>query len=188
MEKAVHTQLVFYMNSIGLLHSNQHGFRANRSMGSAIFQYLRDLYTGLDNNLVTGSIYIDYKKAFDTISHDILLRKLEMYGFSKSSVEWFHNYPSSRSQRTVVNAVSSSSKRVEYGVPQGSTLGPTLFIIFVNDLFYLPGLNNQITIMYADDTVLFQSDPNAAVVLTRLQNDLDVITKWCDMNLLTINE
>ena len=82
LEKAVHTQLVYYMNSIGLLHSNQHGFRANRSTGSAIFQYLRDLYTGLDNNLVTGSIYIDYKKAFDTISHDILLRKLEMYGFS----------------------------------------------------------------------------------------------------------
>ena len=188
LEKAVHTQLVYYMNSIGLLHSNQHGFRANRSTGSAIFQYLRDLYTGLDNNLVTGSIYIDYKKAFDTISHDILLRKLEMYGFSKSSVEWFRNYLSSRSQRTVVNAVSSSSKRVEYGVPQGSTLGPTLFIIFVNDLFYLPGLNDRNTIMYADDTVLFESDPNAAVVLTRLQNNLDVITKWCDMNLLTINE
>ena len=188
LEKAVHTQLVYYMKSIGLLHKNQHGFRAGKSTGSAIFQYIKDLFTGLDNDSVTGAIYIDYKKAFDTVSHDILLRKLELYGFGNNALLWFRRYLSSRSQRTIINTALSSSKQVGYGVPQGSTLGPTLFIIFVNDLFYLPGINEQNTIMYADDTVLYASDPEPKLMLNRLQNSFNIITSWCDMNLLTINE
>ena len=188
LEKAVHTQLVYYINSVGLLHYNQHGFRANKSTGSAIFQYIKKLFTALDNNQVTGAVYIDYKKAFDTISHDILLKKLRLYGFSADTVTWFQNYLSSRSQSTLVNSNMSRSKRVKYGVPQGSTLGPTLFIIFVNDLFYLPGITEHNTIMYADDTVLYISDCNEQRVMNSLQGNLEIVTRWCTMNLLTINE
>ena len=188
LEKAVHTQMVYYMNSIGLLHPNQHGFRANKSTGSAIFQFFKDLITNFDDNHTTGAIYIDYKKAFDTISHDILLKKLKLYGFSNNSITWFENYLSSRAQSTIVNNVKSDLKPVRYGVPQGSTLGPTLFIIFVNDLFYLPGINSDNTIMYADDTVLYASDLDSKLMINTLQNDFNTIVSWCDRNQLTIND
>ena len=187
LEKAVHRQLVYYINSVGLLHNNQHGFCANKSTGSAIFQYVRELFTAYDNNLVTGTVYIDYKKAFDTISHEILLKKLKLYGFSMSTVTCFRHCLLSRAQSTIVNNSLSSIKHVKYGVPQGSTLGPTLFIIFVNNLFYLTGLNDQNTIMYADDTILFSSDLDPKVVINNLQTTFNLIVGWCDRNLLTIN-
>ena len=188
LEKAIHTQLTYYINSIGLLHRNQHGFRANKSTGSAIFQYVRKLFNTIDNEQIAGAIYIDYKKAFDTISHDILLKKLELYGFTKHTLNWFRNYLSNRSQSTIVNGKISNSKSVAYGVPQGSTLGPTLFIMFVNDLFYLPDICEENTIMYADDTVLIASDNDVESVTSTLQTNIDTISSWCQINKLTINE
>ena len=101
---------------------------------------------------------------------------------------WFKQYLGSRSQSTTVNSNISCSKKVKYGVPQGSTLGPTLFIIFLNDLFYLPGIHEHKTIMYADDTVLFSSDTDQKVLTEHLQYNSNSIVRWCDMNLLTINE
>ena len=149
LEKAIHSQLRYFIDRTGLLHTNQHGFRSGKSTGSAIFQYVKELYNNLETSDITVSTYIDYKKAFDTVSHEILLKKLSLYGFSKHSVTWFNNYLSNRLQRTLVNGHVSRSKSVKYGVPQGSTLGPTLFIIYVNDLFYHPGVDESKLLMYA---------------------------------------
>ena len=89
---------------------------------------------------------------------------------------------------TMVNNIASDSKSVKYGVPQGSTLGPTLFIIFVNDLFHLSGINAQNTLMYADDTVILSTGCDADAVVCDLQKTLDILTNWCSINKLTINE
>ena len=188
LEKAVHTQLVYYINSIGLLHHNQHGFCTGKSTGSAIFQYTKNLYNTLDNGDTTTAIYIDYKKAFDTICHDILLKKLLLYGFSASTIMWFEDYLSNRSQSTIVNGHKSGFKTVEYGVRQGSTLGPTLFIIYVNDLFNYHEFDDVHMLMYADNTVVFASGKNLGEVNRLSQNSFNRIISWCNLNKLTINE
>ena len=188
IEKAIHSQLRYFIDSTGLLHVNQHGFRTGKSTGSAIFNYVKNLYNSLDNTHTTIATYIDYKKAFDTVSHDILLKKLSLYGFSKNIIEWFSVYLSKRRQCTIVNGYKSEFKTVNFGVPQGSTLGPTLFIIYVNDLFNHPGLDDSKILMYADDTVVFTAGSDPHVTLAESQRQFDSIITWCELNKLTINE
>ena len=188
IEKAIHSQMRYFIDSTGLLHRNQHGFRTGKSTGSAIFEYVKSLYNGIDNKHISISTYIDYKKAFDTVSHDILLKKLHLYGFSKNTVEWFRDYLSKRAQSTLVNGYKSGFKTVNYGVPQGSTLGPTLFIIYVNDLFYHPGIDDSKILMYADDTVVFTSGSDPHDIISESQEQFDNIITWCELNKLTINE
>ena len=187
VEKAIHAQLRYFIDSTGLLHMNQHGFRTGKSTGSAIFDYVKNLYNGFDNTQSIISTYIDYKKAFDTVSHHILLQKLSLYGFTNNTVSWFSDYLAKRSQCTLVNGHKSGFKPVNYGVPQGSTLGPTLFIIYVNDLFYYPGVDESKILMYADDTVVFTSGNNFHSTLSDSQSRFDIIS-WCELNKLTINE
>ena len=86
IEKAIHTQLKYYLDCKGILHKNQHGLRAKKSTGSAIFNYVNTLFSAYDKDESTVSVYIDYKNAFDTISHPILLRKLKLYGLSKMTL------------------------------------------------------------------------------------------------------
>ena len=155
LEKAIHKQMTYYMQSNRILHPNQHGFRSGKSTGSAIFQYLKYQYQNFDPNNITIATYIDYKKAFDTISHKILIKKLKLYGFSSKTILWFQNYLDSRSQSTSVSGQRSRVKDIGCGVPQGSTLGPTLFILYVNDLFYYKSIKETNILMYADDTVTF---------------------------------
>ena len=188
LEKAIHTQLSYYLDSWGILHQNQHGFRKGKSTGSAIFQYVKTLHERYDNNHVTNAIYIDYKKAFDTVSHEILLKKLKLYGFDLSTLHWFENYLNSRSQGTIVNNFISQTQRVKYGVPQGSTLGPTLFILYVNDLFYKEGVDAKTTIMYADDTVIYTSSDTVEEASKEQEAKLSSVVEWCNKNKLTINE
>ena len=188
VEKAIHLQLRYFIDSTGLLHMNQHGFRTGKSTGSAIFQYTKGLYNALDNNQISVSTYIDYKKAFDTVSHEILLKKLSLYGFSRNTICWFEDYLSKRTQCTTVNGHKSNFKTVNCGVPQGSTLGPTLFIIYVNDLFYHTGIDETKLMMYADDTVVTTRGNNIIDVTNESHPLFDQIIKWCELNKLTINE
>ena len=188
IEKAIHTQLKYYLDCKGILHKNQHGFRAKKSTGSAIFNYMNKLFSAYDKDESTVSVYIDYKKAFDTISHPILLRKLKLYGLSKMTLTWFEQYLGHRTQCTVVNGHKSDKLPISYGVPQGSTLGPKLFILYVNDLFAYPGMEEVSTLMYADDTVLYQSRDDPTDAVKDVQTAMNNIQTWCRMNKLTINE
>ena len=92
VEKAIHLQLRYFIDSTRLLNMNQHGLRTGKSTGSAIFDYVKNLYNAFDNKYLTMSTYIDYRKAFDNVSHDILLIKLSLYGFLKHTIDWFEDY------------------------------------------------------------------------------------------------
>ena len=139
MERAVHYQLINYFEENDYLHKNQHGFRKNCSTATAIFKLSRDLYSAYDLGYSISCIFVDYKKAFETLSHKILMEKMHAYGLSQKSIRWLNSYLENRRHVVDCNGYQSEQSHVPYGVPQGSILGPSLFIIYVNDLLYLMG-------------------------------------------------
>ena len=163
-EKVIFEQLYNYFNIKRLLTHCQSGFRSLHSTLTALLEATSNWSVNIDSGLLNGVIFIDLKKAFDTIDHDILLRKLQIYGVDQSSLKWFQSYLSGRSQKCNVNGCLSSSVPVAYGVPQGSNLGPLLFLVYINDL---PNcLSAASPRMFADDTNISY----AANTLSELEN------------------
>ena len=143
------------------------------------------MFKSLDSGKCVGVIFLDLKKAFDTVCHHILLSKLEQYGISDVSLSWFRSYLSGRTQCTQVNGVSSDFKDITCGVPQGSILGPLLFIIYINDLSKY--VNKCEVTMYADDTALMYSSNDPEDMSQVLNNDLNTLGMWFQRNQLTLN-
>ena len=130
--------------------------------------------------LLDVSIIIDYQKAFDTINHNILFTKLELYGFSISCINWFKSYLSDRAQRTKCENIHlSTTNAITIGVPQGFTLGPLLFILYVNDLYHIKHIFDVNLKMYADETVSYAHGRSVVEVQEALQSCVDYVYKWC---------
>ena len=142
LEKIVHEQIINYLEDNKLLTDRQAGFRASHSTISKIAKVTDDIYKSFDLKEATVSVFIDFKKAFDTVCHEILLKKLESLGLGDLTIRWFKSYRTNRSQSTLANNVLSSSQPIVCGVPQGSTLGPLLFIVFINDIINVVSLNH----------------------------------------------
>ena len=154
--KIIHYQTSIYLKLNEILSDDQHGFRKEFSTASAVFEFLIDIYDAKLTNQVTGCVFIDYQKAFDTINHNILFKKMARNGFSLSCINWYKSYLGGRVQVTKCeNTFLSNPKPVSIGVPQGSTLGPLLFILYVNDLYHVKHIFNIGLKMYADDTVIY---------------------------------
>ena len=130
----VYNQLYQYLKENSLLASNQSGFRALHSTITALLKCTDYWYSGLYQGNYVVVVFVDLKNAFDTVDHDILLQKLVLYGMQDHELEWFKSYLSNRSQFTRVNGIDSEVKNIYLGVPQGSCLGPLLFLIYINDL------------------------------------------------------
>ena len=137
LERAVHDQLVYFLESHGLLDHRQHGFRKDHSTLSAIYEVTQFLYNSMDHGKITYCAFIDYSKAFDTLDHKILLYKMSKLGISQPVLQWCKCYLSGRKQSVKNGDYISEELTVQYGVPQGSILGPLFFIIYVNDLITL---------------------------------------------------
>ena len=130
-------------------------------------------------------MFIDLKKAFDTVDHEILVKKLEMYGVKGNNLNWCKSYLYQRKQVTLANNVVSSSKMIKCGVPQGSVLGPLFFILYINDVQH--AIKNSKMQLYADDTVIHVAGAGATSAAAKLQPDLISFANWCNSNKLSLN-
>ncbi len=184
-ERIVHSQLVSYLEKYSLLSNSQFGFRKHHSTETCILSMLDKIYRNLDQGKLGGVVFLDLKKAFDTVNHSILLRKLSSIGVSPHSLLWFQSYLYKRVQSTKIEGVSSSQCEVKHGVPQGSILGPLLFLIFINDLNQIIELCG--TSMYADDTALFYFADDLEELKVSLQYDMQTISYWMRENRLSLN-
>ena len=136
----------------------------------------------IDNGLLNGLVFIDLKKAFDTVDHAILLDKFTHYGVDENALRWFQSYLSGRTQRCCVNGHLSGSRPIKYGVPQGSIIGPLLFLVYINDL---PNcLNNGLPSpsMYAGDTTISFQSSNLIDLEDNMNNDLSSLNSWLIAN------
>ena len=188
LERIVNSQVQSYLYNINVLNKNQFGFVKNKSTSHAVFKLITDVYNNVDIKNITQLLYIDYRKAFDTIDHGILAKKLHAYyNFDDNSIKWFNNYLNNRQQKIVKQSQCSTLKTVSIGVPQGSILGPTLFVMFVNDLFTVINNDECKMIMYADDTVVYTSSKTIDEGFAHLESNFTSIVDWCSNNKLTLN-
>ena len=138
-----------------------------------------------DKNQVSLVAYLDFSKAFDTIDHNIFIKKIKHIGFSETPLKWFDSYLKDRSQIVIANNTKSLCKKLTTGVPQGSILGPLAFLLYINDL--VDNISQCKTLLYADDTILLRSHQDVGIATTHLQNDLTKLDTWCFDNKLSIN-
>ena len=184
MERIVRDRIVDHLIKHKLLSKLQHGFRANRSCLTQLLEYFQEVHDMLDAGKPVDAIYLDCKKAFDTIPHKRLLAKLEAYGITGKLLKWIECFLTNRTQRVVVNGVLSDILPVLSGVPQGSVLGPLLFLIYINDL--LDGISSNGK-LFADDSKIFReivSEEDSQI----LQEDLYKLQEWSRKWLIEFNE
>ena len=162
------------------------GYRQGYNTQHALLKLVDTCKKTLDNKGFVGAVLMDLSKAFDCLNHELLLAKLEAYGFSTSSIRMMHSYLTGRRQRVKVNGSFSSWKEMKLGVPQGSVLGPLLFNIFINDIFLL--LNETEICNYADDTTIYCSHQELQEVTLRLENDAAKLSNWFAENFMKLNE
>ena len=168
-----------------LLNEKQFGFRPNHFTYKAIIELLNKIDNAVERNETTVGIFLDLSKAFDTINHDILLYKLEYYGFRGVALDWFKSYLSNRKQFVRYEMHDSNHKIINCGVPQGSILGPLLFILYINDIVNTTSLLELI--LFADDTTLLFSHQDIASQNDIINNELQEICNWFQANKLSVN-
>ena len=176
IEKWIQIKLLIYLDQHTLLHKNQSGFRKNHSTESALILMTDTWLKAINEGKLVGCAMIDFRKAFDLVDHQLLLKKLRIYKFSDMSLSLFKSYLDNRTQQVVINNSSSNTGEVMCGVPQGSILGPLLFLLFINDL-PLSLTNCPISVdLYADDTTLYSIALDKISLETNIQKALYHLT------------
>ena len=185
LEKVVHNKLCRFLKLHDILFESQYGFRKHHSTIHGVAEFIQHAVNSYDDNKCTISVLLDLSKAFDTINHRMLLYKLKYYGIRGIAYQWFHSYLSNRIQYVTFNGTKSIVQIVTCGVPQGSVLGPLLFLIYMNDLPLC--LKASKAILFADDTTLYASSDDIAHLYKTVNHDLENLTDWFRANKLSLN-
>lgn len=185
IDKLMHGRVLSFFNKHNLLLDFQHGFRKNRSTETALLTQKEIIIAKLQNKEIVAGIYIDFTKAFDLINHRILLHKMETYGVRGKAQDLMKSYLSHRTQYVDFKNSLSSIQTISAGVPQGSILGPLLFLIYLNDIVYCT--TNSEFVSYADDTSVFISGKSERDIEKKASRALDALDTWTKANCLKIN-
>ena len=186
LEKIMHQRIYAFLEKYEILYELQFGFRAGYSTTHALIHMTETIRSALDSGSVTCGIFVDFQKAFDTVNHEILLKKLDHYGFRGVINNWFRSYLTDRKQKVVINGFESESKNLPHGVPQGSVLGPILFLIYINDLHR--SIKHSTTYHFADDTNLLHISKDYKTLQRKVNYDLFSLHKWLTANKISLNE
>ncbi len=186
LEKIVYSRLYQFINTNDIFYEHQYGFRKKHSTIHPIIHYIKGIAESNDKRTkdITIATFLDLSKAFDTVSHDILLSKLRYYGIRGIANDWFSSYLGGRCQFTQINDTKSETKSISCGVPQGSTLGPLLFLLYVNDLSCATKLK---VLGFADDTTVFTAGHNLREQIDFVNSELRSISLWLRENRLALN-
>ena len=185
LEKIIYNRLNNFLNTHELLNLNQYGFRKHHSTDLALVQLYDKITNALAEKKHVIGIFMDLSKAFDTLNHNILLKKLHSYGIRGVALSWFRDYLTNRQQYVVHNDLTSDLMTIECGVPQGSILGPLLFLIYINDITNTTSLLSFI--LFADDTNIFCSHHDLNTLVNTLNQELPKVSTWFKCNKLSLN-
>ena len=185
LERLMYKRLIKYVEKNKILSKHQYGFRKNRSTELAVIELVDKITKAIDKGEYTIGIFLDLSKAFDTINHKILIKTLEHYGIRGICLKWFENYLENRKQIVKYNQVKSKEMIITSGVPQGSILGPLLFLLYINDIQNCSKIIS--IILFADDTNIFYSNSCLKTLNKIIQLEIDKIADWLNVNKLSIN-
>ena len=181
----MYSRLYKFFNDNQLIYQLQFGFRQNYSTSHALINLTEEIRNNLDKGNVGCGIFVDLQKAFDTVDHEILLSKLNHYGIRGITNSWFKSYLSDRSQFVSINGFSSKCMHIKHGVPQGSVLGPLLFLIYINDLNH--AIKHCKVHHFADDTNLLHFNKSVNKLNKLVNTDMKNLANWLNSNKISLN-
>ena len=184
-ERAMHSRVSNFLAANNILYSSQYGFRSGHSCEHALLEAQSFLLNTLDKKQIAALLLIDFSKAFDMVDHSKLLCKLEHYGIRGLVLNWFKSYLTNRSQYVHVNNTDSTKLSLRYGVPQGSILGPLLFVVYINDIPFISSLAKFI--LYADDANIIITADNFEDLQNKIERLLEQLQSWVHRNGLKLN-
>ena len=185
LEKVIYKRLLNYINELGIFCNNQFGFRKGHSTSLALVDLFDKISSAIDRKEHSVGIFLDLSKAFDTVDHNILLDKLNYYGIRGLALDLIKSYLSDSMQYVQYNQTNSIKRNISCGVPQGSILGPLLFLLYINDLANVSKLLT--VILFADDSNIFYSHNDPTILTRVLKEETEKLSEWFKANKLSLN-
>ena len=179
------SRLVKHLEDNNILSRRQYAYRRGRNTELAITEYINTVMESFANNSFTASVFLDLTRAFDCVSHDILLKKMDHYGVRDHALNWFETYLRDRKQYVTYEGESLDTKTVNIGVPQGSILGPIFFLIYINDIEN--ACQDGDLILFADDATYFKCGRDINELIKTINRNLKLLVKWFNANRLSVN-